>query len=86
MPSNDGKGANQVPRIPEEIRSLARTHGKRAIERLGGIVDKSTDEQAVTRAAVALLDRGYGKPNQPHTGEDGNAIEITIRNIMEGRK
>jgi len=75
-----------VPRIPEEIRSLARTHGKRAIERLGGIVDKSSDEQAVTRAAVALLDRGYGKPNQPVDAKHEGEIKITIRNILEGRK
>ena len=75
-----------MPRIPEEIRSLARTHGKRAIERLGGIVDKSSDEQAVTRAAIALLDRGYGKPNQPHDAKVEGNISITVRNIMEGRK
>ena len=75
-----------MPRIPEEIRSLARTHGKRAIERLGGIVDKSSDEQAVTRAAVALLDRGYGKPNQPVDAKHEGEIKITIRNILEGRK
>jgi hypothetical protein len=72
--------------MPEEIRSLARTHCRRAIERLAGIVDASLDEQAVVRAATQLLDRGYGKPNQPHTGDEGGAIEITIRNIMEGRR
>ena len=36
-------------------------------------------------AAQALLDRGWGKPAQPHTGEDDKAIEITIRNITEGK-
>ena len=75
-----------MPRIPEEIRSLARTHGKRAIERLGGIVDKSSDEQAVTRAAVALLDRGYGKPNQPVDAKHEGELKITIRQIMDGKK
>ena len=75
-----------MPRIPEEIRSLARTHGKRAIERLGGIVDKSSDEQAVTRAAIALLDRGYGKPDQSVEAKHDGEIKITIRNILEGRR
>jgi hypothetical protein len=49
-------------------------------------VDKSSDEQAVTRAAVALLDRGYGKPNQPVDAKHEGEIKITIRNILEGRK
>ena len=35
-------------------------------------------------ACIALLDRGYGKPAQPHTGEDGEGgIEIIIRKIIE---
>jgi len=36
-------------------------------------------------AAQALLDRGWGKPAQPHTGEDGEAIRVTIPNIAENR-
>jgi hypothetical protein len=35
-------------------------------------------------AASALLDRGWGKPAQPHTGEDDKDIRITIRQIVEG--
>ena len=35
-------------------------------------------------AAQALLDRGWGKPAQPHTGEDGD-IRVTIRTITEGK-
>jgi hypothetical protein len=34
-------------------------------------------------AAQALLDRGWGKPAQPHTGEDDKDIRITIRQIVE---
>ena len=36
-------------------------------------------------AAQALLDRGWGKPAQPHTGEDEKDIRVTIRNITEGK-
>lgn len=38
-------------------------------------------------AAIVLLDRGWGRAPQPHTGQDGEgAIEITVRHIMEGKK
>jgi hypothetical protein len=40
---------------------------------LGGIVS----------AANALLDRGWGGAPQPHGGEDGGDVRITIRNIVE---
>src|SRR5215471_7224816 len=36
------------------------------------------------QAIAILLDRGWGKPTQPHTGEDDNDIRITIRQIVEG--
>ena len=32
-------------------------------------------------AAGILLDRGWGKAPQPHTGEDDKDIRITIRQI-----
>jgi len=32
-------------------------------------------------AASILLDRGWGKPAQPHTGEDDKDIRVTIRNM-----
>jgi hypothetical protein len=36
-------------------------------------------------AASALLDRGWGKAPQPHTGEDDKDIRITIRKITESK-
>jgi hypothetical protein len=75
-----------MTKAPAEIRSLARSFAKRAIQRLGGIVENSADEQAVARAASILLDRGYGKPNQPITGEDGGDITVVLRTITEGFK
>ena len=40
---------------------------------------------ARVQAAVALLDRGWGRPAQAHTGEDGQGdIRVTIRQIVEG--
>jgi hypothetical protein len=34
-------------------------------------------------AASILLDRGWGRAPQPHAGEDGNDIRVTIRQIVE---
>ena len=36
--------------------------------------------------ASALLDRGWGKAQQPHAGADGDGdIRVTIRQIVDGR-
>jgi hypothetical protein len=35
-------------------------------------------------AAGILLDRGWGKPAQPHAGEDGRDIRVTIRKLCQG--
>ena len=75
-----------MPNHPTEIKSLARAHAKRAIERLAGIMDGSQDEQAVVRAATQLLDRGYGRAMQPVDAKHEGEIKITIRNILEGKK
>jgi len=59
----------------------------RAIQTLAGIMDSSESEEMQLRASDLLLQRGWGKPAQPVTGQDGEgAIEITIRNIVEGKK
>jgi hypothetical protein len=38
---------------------------------------------ARVQAANILLDRGWGRPPQAHTGEDGDDIRVTIRQIVE---
>jgi len=35
-------------------------------------------------AAGILLDRGWGRAPQPHTGEGGSDIRIVIRQIIDG--
>jgi hypothetical protein len=34
-------------------------------------------------ASQALLDRGWGRPPQVHSGEDGGDLRITIRQIVD---
>ena len=63
-----------------EIRSLARSHTRTAINVLVGIM-RSKDATAAARvtAANAILDRGWGKANQAiEIGDDG-ALELIHR-------
>ena len=74
-----------MARAPTDIRSLARSHTHMAIKILAGIAKDGTNEGARVSAAVALLDRGWGKPSQTHTGADGEGdIQITVRTFVEG--
>jgi hypothetical protein len=71
--------------VPRDIRSLARVHTESCIRSLSVIAAQSESDAARVAAIGMLLDRGWGKPPQTHTGEDGEgAISITIRHIMEG--
>jgi hypothetical protein len=75
-----------MARAPTDIRSLARSHTEMAIKILAGIAKDGSNEGARVAAAVALLDRGWGKLPQAHTGEDGEGeVRVTIRHIVEGR-
>lgn len=76
----------KTKRVPD-LRSLARGYTDVCIKTLGGIAKEGTSEQARISASALLLERGYGKPAQPVTGEDGEgSIEIVIRHILEGKK
>ena len=69
-----------------DIRSLARAQTALAIRTLTGVCgSKAAPAAARVSAASALLDRGWGKAPQPHTGEDDKDIRITIRNITESK-
>jgi hypothetical protein len=61
-----------------DIRSLARSYGKMAIQSLAGIAQNGQSESARVAAAQVLLDRGYGKATQVIAGdEDGGPVVIT---------
>jgi hypothetical protein len=73
-----------MPHAPVEIRSLARQWTSLAINTLADIAgDNDEDASPRVAAAIALLDRGWGKPAQTHTGEDGEGdIRIVVRHII----
>ena len=73
-----------MAKAPANIRSLARQWTDTAIQQLGGIATNGDSDAARVAACVALLDRGWGRPPQTHTGEDGEGdIKVTIRHIIQ---
>ena len=67
------------------MRSLARGHTELCIKVLAGIVSQEAVPPAArVSAAGILLDRGWGKPAQPHAREEGKDIKITIRKMIGG--
>jgi hypothetical protein len=63
-----------------EIRSIARSHTRTAVNVLVGIM-RSNDATPAARvsAANAILDRGWGKAAQPVQGGDEDAIKVIHR-------
>jgi hypothetical protein len=54
------------------------------IKVLAGIASAKDSPPAARVAAVnSLLDRGWGKAVQPHTGEESGNICVTIRQIID---
>jgi hypothetical protein len=73
------KLSRQMRKTLTEIRSLARSHTKTALNVLVGIM-RSEDATAAARvsAANAILDRGWGKATQP-VGNDDGPLELIHR-------
>jgi len=70
-----------MPKAPTQIRSLARGHTETAVNVLAGIMNKEeAADSARVAAASALLDRGWGKPTQPISGDD-EAPPLQIQRI-----
>lgn len=74
-----GKSGNPSgrPKVNGVVQELARKHTAAAIKAL---VDALSDEKLKVSAAQALLDRGWGKPNQTTeiSGPQGTPISILI--------
>ena len=79
MTISNGKTQAQMARSLTEIRSLARSHTRTALNVLVGIM-RSKDATAAARvsAANAILDRGRGKAPQAIENGDG-ALEVIHR-------
>jgi len=73
-----------MAKTPLEIASLARKHTRTAIRTLVGIMNQPlASASARVAAAVALLDRGWGKPKQSHEAEITHRYAIEIPALMD---
>jgi hypothetical protein len=84
MPFKPGQSGNPDgrPKDVGHVRTLAREYTEQAITAL---VDALADPKTAVAAASALLDRGWGRPAQALTGEDGGAIIQEVRHIHDLR-
>jgi hypothetical protein len=69
-----------MPKTLTEIRSIARSHTRTAINTLVGVMrSKNATHAARVSAANAILDRGWGKPAQFLENGDDGALELIHR-------
>lgn len=69
------------PKENHELKELAQQYTRAAIEALA---EALKDKQQRVAAAVALLDRGHGKPTQPVTVDANRAIAEFIAGLAVG--
>ncbi len=76
------------PKLPEDVkhvRELARKYTEGAIDTLAEVMATGSPNARVS-AANSLIDRGWGKPEQPITGVEGGApiaqrVEMVIVDV-----
>lgn len=69
---------------PTDLKSKARGFTDVCLKTLAGVVKSpKCPPSARVTAALGLLDRGWGKPDQGIVGADGGDIKIIIRQIIE---
>jgi hypothetical protein len=64
------------PRVVADIQALARAHGPEAIRTLAECLK---DPKHKVAAAIALLDRGFGKAALPVMGDHSAPLQINFR-------
>ena len=77
---------NGRPKVDRDLRDSARKHSEDALAALASIVnDGEAPASARVQAAIALLDRGHGKPIQTSVTEvsaSSDAMHVTVAELM----
>jgi hypothetical protein len=89
-PAGSGRKPGQQNRATLEIKELARAYGPKAIAelaRLAGLTKDAGSENEATRvtAIKELIDRGYGRPTQPISGDD-DAPPVQVEHAFAGQR
>jgi hypothetical protein len=63
------------PKEDAEVKALARTYGPEAVHKLAELM-RGDNPKVSASAAVALLDRGYGKPTQTIAGDEEAPVTV----------
>jgi hypothetical protein len=79
--SGNPKGRRKDPEGKGELKALARTHTKEAVETLVAVMKSADKDAARVQAATALLDRGWGRPEQRTevTGAEGESLTVVVQ-------
>ena len=64
-----------------ELKSRARSYTDLSLQAIAHVIQNGESEAARVSAAFGMLDRGWGKPNQPHEAKLDGKVEIILRDI-----
>ena len=85
-PPGSGRKKGVPNKSTAEIRAVAQKHGAKAVRELVKLMTRSENEQTRLKAAVELLDRGYGRPVTPSeiSGKDGEPLSAAVLAFVAG--
>jgi len=75
--SGNPSGREKLPEDVKHVRELARQYTDSAVETLANVMATGSPNARVS-AANALIDRGWGKAEQPITGADGGTVKFEV--------
>lgn len=83
-----GRKPGAVSKLKREIAGEAQAYASVALTTLAEIAENGEKEAARVSAAIALLDRGYGKPHQAVElqGAGGGPMVVQVEFVAEGRR